>query len=339
MEYKNLQIEIKEIDETGTFTGLASPYNNIDDGNDKVLPSIGKRNNNKTVPMLWQHDTHIPIGSLLLIDTKEGIQANGKLAIDKDTDGQYMVPKAAEGYTLLKKGLLKLSIGYNTLEYDYSNEDGKQVRNLKDIDIMEVSLVTFPMNQKAVVSDVKEKGVDNLEEKAMGFAELLKVQQANDMRWKLQDALSDSFRQLMNDESMKPEDKIAQMNINVDDFAVAYKAAMGTLLKASASKTAKKQIDYAIEKKEAAELEAKAGKKISKANKTKLQQCKDMLDDLIATLEDEPDDSGEEGTEDDEKNKKTANKQKSKSGDTLELKSDEFAVLEGINNYFKGDEK
>lgn len=339
MEYKNLQIEIKEIDETGTFTGLASPYNNIDDGNDKVLPSTGKRNNKKNVPMLWQHDTHIPIGSLLLIDTKEGIQANGKLALDKDTDGQYMVPKAAEGYALLKKGLLKLSIGYNTLEYEYSNENGKQIRNLKDIDIMEVSLVTFPMNEKAVVSNVKEKGADNLEEKAMSFADLLKVQQANDLRWKLQDALNASFRQLMDDDTMSADDKVKQLEANVDDFATAYKQAMSTLLKASSkNKVTKKQVMDELEKK-AAEFETKAGKKISKANKTKLQQCKDMLDDLIATLEDEPDDSGEEGAEGDEKNKKPANKQKSESSDTLELKSDEFAVLEGINNYFKGDEK
>lgn len=274
---------------------------------------------------------------MLLHDTKEGIAVDGTLFIDKDADGQYMIPKAAEAYTLIKKGILKLSIGYQTLDFEYVTEGKKTIRNLKDIDIMEVSAVTFPMNDKAKITSVKEEGGNNLEEKAMGFADLLKVQQANDMRWKLQDALSDSFRQLMNDESMKPEDKIAQMNTNVDDFAVAYKAAMGTLLQASASKTAKKEIDGIIEKKEAELLETKAGKKISKANKAKIQSCKDMLDELMAGLEDDPEDGKSKGAK--FSSIEIENKQETDKDVTMELKSDEFSILKGINKYFEGDEE
>lgn len=383
LEYKNLNIDIKAIDDKGTFNGLASPYNNVDDGNDKVFPSIGKRNNNKNVPLLWQHDTHKPIGSLLLTDSKEGIQAAGALILDKNPEGQYLIPQAAESYALLKKGLLKLSIGYKTLDYSYEKVGNQSVRDLKDIDIMEVSLVTFPMNEKATITSVKEKGVDNMEEKAMSFADLLKVQQANDMRWKLQDALNDAFRQLMNDENMKVEDKITQLSQNVDDFAAAYKENMTLLLQASAkSKVTKKEIENIIEKKETEQFETKAGKKISKANKTKLQQCKDTLTELLDSLEDEADGGIDEGEEDKNTAKgskakttyscpscgtsctpdangtctcpecgckftintkpapaKPTNKQKNSNDDTIELKSDELEMLQGISKFFKGDEE
>ncbi len=62
LEFKGLQIEIKEITEKGIFKGIASPFNNVDYGNDRVLPSVANKNNGKTVPYLWQHDTREPIG-------------------------------------------------------------------------------------------------------------------------------------------------------------------------------------------------------------------------------------------------------------------------------------
>ncbi|SHJ29378.1 hypothetical protein [Clostridium magnum] len=208
--------------------------------------------------------------------------------------------------------------------------------------------------------ETENKDCNRVEEKAMSFTDLLKVQQANDMRWKLQDALNSSFRQLMNDENMEVDAKLAQLETNVNDFATAYKEAMKLLLQASSkSKTAKKEIQQALETKKAEteietketleDLETKAGKKISKANKTKLSQCKDMMGDLMTILASLcEDDSGEE--EDDKSKKKDAatesssvnsdDKQKKNNCDTLELKSEELAMLQGINNYFikKGDE-
>jgi hypothetical protein len=165
LEYKSIPLEIKEINDQGVFVGLASPYNNIDDGNDRVLPSIGPINNGKQVPILYQHDITKVLGNQTLLDTQAGVQTTGQLILDKNSDGQYMVPLAATAYALLKKGLLKLSIGYKTLDFEYVTENGQTIRNLKSIEIMEVSLVTFPMNEAATVSSVKSQnnsGGDNL---------------------------------------------------------------------------------------------------------------------------------------------------------------------------------
>lgn len=157
LEFK--QIEVKSVDETGTFKGIASPYNNIDLGNDRVLPSVGKKNDGKRVPMLYQHDTHQPIGEMILSNGTKGVECEAKFFLDKDTDGNYMLPKAAEAYLLAKKGILKLSIGYYIKEYEYVKEEKQTVRDLKDIDIVEVSCVTFPMNPKAQITDVKEQQI------------------------------------------------------------------------------------------------------------------------------------------------------------------------------------
>lgn len=390
LEYKSIPLEVKEINDQGVYVGLASPYGNIDDGGDEVQSSIGPLNDGKSVPILYQHDTTKVLGSQTLKNTKAGIQTTGQLILDKDKDGQYMVPLAAEAYTLLKKGLLKLSIGYRTLDYEYAVKNGQNVRLLKNIDICEVSLVTFPMNSNAVVSNVKsnienkegenqmenKEQKNNTEQKAMGFAQILKLQQAQNMRWRLQDALNDSFRQLMNDDAMKIEDKVTQLNTNVDDFAKSYKEIMAQLLQASAqSKTAKKEIEKSLETKSndsnletkdnQEQQETKSGKKISKANKDKISQCKDALTNvatLIASLleDDTPDDSSgddpDSDIDDEDKSKKKPstpqqkkpkdgegtppddgkdpNKQKKSNGSNLEWKSEEIEALKKLHSSF-----
>lgn len=251
METKNLEFEIKSIDDKGFFKGVASPFNNVDYGDDRVLPSISKRNNSKEVPYLWQHDSHDPIGKVKLVTTKTGVGIEGKLFLDTNEGNIPLIPNAQKAYVLMKNGQLKNSIGYNILDFEYVTEGKQTIRNLKDIDIMEVSAVTFPMNDKATIDSVKESRGVKMEEKAMGFSQLLQVQNANEMRWKLTDALHSSLRQLISDETMTEDEKVAQLNTNVDDFAKAYKENMTALVKLSGkNKTAKKSILDDLETKE-----------------------------------------------------------------------------------------
>ncbi len=83
----------------------------------------------------------------------------------------------------MKNNKLKNSIGYKTLDYEYVTEGKKTIRNLKDIDIMEVSAVTFPMNPKANITDVKSQeggakvDLKEIEEKLNSIMETLKPQQ------------------------------------------------------------------------------------------------------------------------------------------------------------------
>lgn len=66
------------------------------------------------------------------------------------------IQKAEEVYLMLKTGVINgLSIGYIPLEYDIDHESGARV--LKQVELWEVSLVTFPANLAAQVVNVKSQ--------------------------------------------------------------------------------------------------------------------------------------------------------------------------------------
>ena len=151
-------LEIREVRDDGTFTGYGSVFGNVDAYGDSVQPgAFAKSLKNKTPALLWQHDSSQPIG--VWEDIKEdehGLLMRGRLLVGK-------VARATEARELLKAGAISgLSIGYVPVEWDYvkAPKDGDEkaqsrVRRLKEIDLWEVSLVTFPANDAARVTGVK----------------------------------------------------------------------------------------------------------------------------------------------------------------------------------------
>jgi len=150
-------------DEKGIISGYLSTFDNIDDQGDRVRPGAFKRtlqnkyeykkvNNRRYIlPLLWQHDPHTPIGGYLsAAEDKIGLFVELELDLD--------VQKGKEAYSALKKGyVFQQSIGYDTIKSDYVQIDGKMIRDLVEIRLWEGSLVTFPANEEAVVTDVKGK--------------------------------------------------------------------------------------------------------------------------------------------------------------------------------------
>ena len=151
-------LEIREVRDDGTFTGYGSVFGNVDAYGDSVQSgAFAKSLKNKTPALLWQHDSSQPIG--VWEDIKEdehGLLMRGRLLVGK-------VARATEACELLKAGAISgLSIGYVPVEWDYvkTPKDGDEkaqsrVRRLKEIDLWEVSLVTFPANDAARVTGVK----------------------------------------------------------------------------------------------------------------------------------------------------------------------------------------
>ena len=75
-----------------------------------------------------------------------GLRLKGKLCLDTS--------KGKEALALLKMGAINgLSVGFISKEWSYNNETN--IRTLTEIDLWEVSLVTFPANKKARVTNVK----------------------------------------------------------------------------------------------------------------------------------------------------------------------------------------
>ncbi len=146
-------LQVKALSGDGVFSGYASVFGEIDLQNEVVAPgafarSLQKwRQQNRTPAMLWMHDPTQPIGIWLIVTENDtGLRVEGKLAL--------RTQKGGEAYELLKMGALTgLSIGYRVVK---SQIDAKRkARILTDVDLFEISLVTFPANESARVSDVK----------------------------------------------------------------------------------------------------------------------------------------------------------------------------------------
>ena len=100
-------------------------------------------------PVLWNHNDSEPIGVYTQIyEDEKGLFVEGKLLIDD-------VPRAKSTYALLKAGAIDgLSIGYSTKK---ANQQGNGVRELIEVDIGEISIVTQPANDRSLITSVKNK--------------------------------------------------------------------------------------------------------------------------------------------------------------------------------------
>jgi HK97 family phage prohead protease len=145
------EFDVKSISEDGTFTGYASLFGVTDLGGDSVQPgaftkSLKSKPASK-VKMLRGHDTSEPIGVWTsILEDARGLKATGQLILD--------TVKGRETYALLKAGALDgLSIGYRTKKDSFDRT--KKVRMLNELELHEISIVTFPMLPSATISRVK----------------------------------------------------------------------------------------------------------------------------------------------------------------------------------------
>ena len=129
--------------------GYASLFGKRDQGGDTVqagaygaslqaLAAAGRR-----VKMLWQHDPGQPIGVWEEVrEDAKGLYVKGRILTE--------VERGREAAALLAAGAIDgLSIGYRTLR---AERDAKGQRLLAEVELWEVSLVTFPMLAEARVS-------------------------------------------------------------------------------------------------------------------------------------------------------------------------------------------
>lgn len=144
------------------FAGYAAVFGHPDRGGDVVkagafaraLRQAQDKRGTGTVPLLWQHDPGRPIGRIeYLKEDKRGLRVIARLS--EGVAGR-------EAAALLKDGAVGgLSFGYRVRSFDklrmsgsVDPSTGSGLRELVDLELVEVSLVTFPMQPKARVHAV-----------------------------------------------------------------------------------------------------------------------------------------------------------------------------------------
>lgn len=147
-----------------SFEGYGAVFNNIDSYGDVILPGAFKatlreaKKANQWPAMLLQHggfkltaQDMMPVGVWTDLDEDDtGLRVKGKLA---------PTPRGQEVYELMKMSprpaITGLSIGYMAKEFILGTKPDEPRRQLKKIDLFEISPVTFPANGSARVSAVK----------------------------------------------------------------------------------------------------------------------------------------------------------------------------------------
>jgi len=178
----------KAVTDSGVVVGYLNNFNNVDHVGDMTLKGAFLKSimeikaSGRDMPMLYQHEHSEPIGVWKNIREDEiGLIAEGHINLETQ--------KGREVYALAKQGALSgISIGYFVVDEEYDRAKG--VNYLKEVSLLEASIVTFPCNELSRIDQVKVSSLikgdrlphrDELERylKASGVSSDLSIKIAN----------------------------------------------------------------------------------------------------------------------------------------------------------------
>jgi len=156
-EIKSFPFKLDALNDAGEFSGYASTFGAVDLGGDVVEKGAYKKTlmeSQGRIPILDHHDPTRQIGwNVQALEDERGLFVRGLLDLNVST--------ARERHSLMKMaqsigGRTGLSIGFRTIKEE-PDRKRPRIRRLKEIQLIEYSVVTFPMNPQAGVVSVKAK--------------------------------------------------------------------------------------------------------------------------------------------------------------------------------------
>ncbi len=143
--------ELKEVTDAGYFEGYASVFNNVDLGDDVILPGAFvrvKTTRAGKLKLALFHDLTRLIGAGDFESDDHGLFIKGQI--------NPRVSYARDALELMKDGTLdSMSIGFNTIKDSFEDRAGRRVRIIKEAELWEASVVPFGMNPAAQITNVK----------------------------------------------------------------------------------------------------------------------------------------------------------------------------------------
>lgn len=145
--------QIEDDKDAFTFEGHASTFGNIDLGDDVIERGAFRKSLTKRMPkLLWQHNMHEPLGVFVeAFEDEKGLFVRGKMPKDDKFVAERVIPQMKIG------SISSMSIGFSVNDFELRDD----IRYLKDVELWEASLVTFPMNPQAEIIGVKSLSVED----------------------------------------------------------------------------------------------------------------------------------------------------------------------------------
>lgn len=155
----------------GFFSGYASKFNGVDSYGDTIVPGAYKKTlkkRDRPIALRWNHYGPVIGKWLELREDEAGLYVEGELTPGHST--------AEDAYALMKHGAVTgLSIGYRPLQI---TDRGDGTRDLKEIELVEISVVESPADLAAQIGDVKAaldaadslKDIESLLREAVGIS-------------------------------------------------------------------------------------------------------------------------------------------------------------------------
>lgn len=155
MLHKTLEAKATTTTDQGSFVALAATYA-VDRTNERIVPGAfadtikAWQKSGKQIPLHWDHmgEAENVIGTIdpaSMKETADGLEVKGQLDLE---DSQV----AREAWRLMKKNAVGLSFGY-LVNQDAKGADG--VRELKSIDLFEITITPAPVNPDTRFLDLK----------------------------------------------------------------------------------------------------------------------------------------------------------------------------------------
>ena len=163
MKHAIVPFELKAAEDAdsgmGMFEGYGSTFGDIDFGGDRIDGGAFRNSLDKWMAkgqlpqMLGFHKGSNVIGDWLVMkEDEKGLYVKGQLWVK----GDARIEQAIVAHNILRgTGPKGLSIGYRVVESDMEEFDGGSVRRIKEVELFEVSVVGYAMNEQAFVTAVK----------------------------------------------------------------------------------------------------------------------------------------------------------------------------------------
>lgn len=154
LETKTIQAYMSPDDESGLLSAIVSTPA-VDKDDDIVLPSAFTHG--QKVPLCWSHDWARPVGAGVISVSPDGARFDGKFFLETQSGREaYQTVKAMSA-----EGLQEYSIGFQTLKHSYVEIEGKQIRQIESLRLLEASCVLVGASNNTRTLAVKAADEDD----------------------------------------------------------------------------------------------------------------------------------------------------------------------------------